>query len=94
MMTASVSIVRMAWDALADLALKFSEFASAIFPVVRIRQRGFALGDARPADLGQLCVEGRHVLLVGRDVFFCINSIDWALRNTNSAVDALIGVNR
>jgi hypothetical protein len=42
--------------------------------------------------LGQFGIELGHVLLVSRHVLFGVNGVDWALRDANRAVDALIGV--
>ena len=77
------------------LADQLGELVGLVFPSFRVGQRRFAFGDAFPGgQLGQLGVQGRHVALVVRHIFFGINRVDWALGDTDRAVDALIGVNR
>ena len=74
--------------------MQLAQFASFVFPVIGIWQGSFALGDAFPSgQQGQLGVELGHVNLVSWQVFFCIDGIDWAFRDANCTVDALIGVN-
>jgi hypothetical protein len=73
-------------------ALQFDQLTLLVLPLIGVRQGGFSLGDAGPANLRQLCIQSGHVLLTLRHVFFCINGVDGALRNANRAVNALIRV--
>jgi hypothetical protein len=68
------------------------EFAGFVFPGIGVWQRGFALGDAGPAEFGELGVQGRHMLLAFRHIFFGKDGVGWTLGNAHRAVDALIGV--
>jgi hypothetical protein len=73
-------------------AAQLGQLAGLVFPIICVRQRGFALGDARPADAGEFYIQSHHVLLVGRYVFFGVNGVDRALWDAHSAINALIGV--
>ena len=76
------------------LADQLRELVGLVFPLFRIGQRYFALGNAFPGgQLGQLGVQGRHMALVVRHVFLGVNRVHRALGDADGAVNALVGVN-
>lgn len=89
---------RAAWAVLCGndtlLAHQFRQLAQHIFPFLGIRQWIFAFGNAFPAwCVGQICIDLGEVQLVGREVFFGVNRVDWALWDADGAIYALVRVN-
>ena len=74
------------------LALEFGEFAGFVFPHFSVSHRRFTLGDAGPADGGQLSIELGHVFLAFGHIFFGVDGVHRALRDAHRAVDALVWV--
>src|SRR5690606_22166002 len=73
-------------------ALQVLQLAGLVDPAVGFRQRCAGLDDDRPVP-GQLGVERKKGLLVGRQLLIGINGIGRTLRDTEGAVDAFIGIN-
>src|SRR4051812_9321647 len=86
MTTASVSTIEVLLDQLAELA-------GAVFPVIGVRLRCLALGDAGPV-LRQVGIQLDHVLLVARHVFLRHDRVDRALGDADGAVEAFVRVDR
>src|SRR5438105_11250818 len=75
-----------------ELLLQLRQLAGAVFPFVGVGRRRLALGDARPAALGQLGIQLDHVLLVARNILLRHDRVDGALGDADGAVDAFVGV--
>lgn len=73
------------------LPLELVQFLGDVFPLVSVRQWGFAFGYAFPAPC-QLDIEGNEGLLVGWYVFFGVNRIHRAFWDADGAVYAFVGV--
>ncbi len=76
------------------LALQQSQFAGFVFPLIRIRRRRLAFGDAFPAGfLAQFDIEFDEVELIGGGIFLSIDRVHGAFWDANGAVDAFVRIN-
>ena len=75
------------------LALEQIHFVWLAIPVISIRQRGLALGDALPGlELGQIDVELDESQLIGGHIFFGKDGVGGAFGDADGAVNALVGI--
>ena len=75
-----------------DLAFELIEFAGFVFPFVGVGQGAYATRNNFPL-LCQFCIELCKVSLVCGQVFFGVDGFDRAFGNTDSAIDAFLGIN-